>query len=136
MGSPRYMSPEQIASEIGQVDHRTDIYSLGVTLYEMLTLKPAFDAEQRDRIFADVLQKDPKAPRRINPRIPLDLQNDLSEGDGKGRGTPLSEGIRFGRRPASIRQPDVRSMHDELGYLAKDFVGANVIDLWQPLRRY
>ncbi len=74
MGSPRYMSPEQISSDFGEVDHRTDIYSLGVTLYEMMTLERAFDGDERDRIFTQVLQKDPKAPRKVDSRIPRDLE--------------------------------------------------------------
>ncbi|MCA9171025.1 MAG: SUMF1/EgtB/PvdO family nonheme iron enzyme, partial [Planctomycetales bacterium] len=74
MGSPRYMSPEQVSAHLGKIDHRTDIYSLGATLYELTTLKPAFGGNRRDHVLSDVLQKDPKAPRQINPRIPLDLQ--------------------------------------------------------------
>ena len=73
MGSPRYMSPEQISAEAGEVDHRADIYSLGVTLYELITLKPAYDAKERDRIFSQILNKEPEAPRRVNAKIPVDL---------------------------------------------------------------
>lgn len=74
MGSPRYMSPEQVSVEGSAVDHRADIYSLGVTLYELITLRPAFDAIERDRILNQVLQKEPAAARNINPRVPTDLE--------------------------------------------------------------
>ncbi|MCA9213751.1 MAG: protein kinase [Planctomycetales bacterium] len=74
MGSPRYMSPEQISAEDGEVDHRADIYSLGVTLYELITLKPAYDAKERDRIFSQILNKEPEAPRKVNAKIPVDLE--------------------------------------------------------------
>ena len=74
MGSPRYMSPEQISAEAGEVDHRADIYSLGVTLYELITLKPAYNAKERDRIFSQILNKEPEAPRKINAKIPIDLE--------------------------------------------------------------
>ena len=73
MGSPRYMSPEQISDE-KKVDHRTDIYALGVTLYELITLKQAFGGNERERVFSDILNTEPKSPRKIDNRIPLDLQ--------------------------------------------------------------
>lgn len=74
MGSPRYMSPEQISAEAGEVDHRADIYSLGVTLYELITLRPAYDATERDRIFSQILNREPEAPRKLNAKIPVDLE--------------------------------------------------------------
>ena len=75
MGSPRYMSPEQISVETGdEVDHRSDIYSLGVTLYELITLQPAYDAKERDRIYSQILNKEPTAPRKINTKVPADLE--------------------------------------------------------------
>lgn len=73
-GTLRYMSPEQALAQHGLVDHRTDIYSLGVTLYEMLTLAPAFDAPNRHAILRQISQEEPLAPRKRNPAIPLDLE--------------------------------------------------------------
>jgi tetratricopeptide (TPR) repeat protein len=74
MGSPWYMSPEQIAAGRAPLDHRTDIYSLGATLYEALTLQPPFRGERRDQIIAQILHKEPKTPRAIDGKIPLDLE--------------------------------------------------------------
>lgn len=74
LGTPAYMSPEQITAGRTPLDHRTDIYSLGATLYEMLTLQPPFQGERRDQVLAQILHKDPIAPRRINRRIPIDLE--------------------------------------------------------------
>lgn len=51
VGTALYMSPEQLMAKRIGVDHRTDIYSLGVTLYEMLTLAPPFKAENRQELF-------------------------------------------------------------------------------------
>jgi tetratricopeptide (TPR) repeat protein len=74
VGTPAYMSPEQVTSGRVPVDHRTDIYSLGATLYELLTLRPPFVAEGRDRLLAMVIQKEPPPPRSLDGRIPRDLE--------------------------------------------------------------
>ena len=74
VGTLRYMSPEQVRAERGGVDKATDIYSLGVTLYELLTLRPAFSASSRQEMVQRILHDDPVRPRRINPSIPRDLE--------------------------------------------------------------
>ncbi len=74
MGTIRYMSPEQAAGRSRFLDHRTDIYSLGITLYEMATLTRAFDMEHRDEFLACIASLEPKAPRRLNDSIPVDLE--------------------------------------------------------------
>jgi serine/threonine protein kinase len=74
VGTPAYTSPEQITAGRIPVDHRTDIYSLGATLYELLTLQPPFTGKQRDQILAQIVQKEPKAPRKLNKQVPVDLE--------------------------------------------------------------
>jgi serine/threonine protein kinase/Flp pilus assembly protein TadD len=74
MGTPAYMSPEQVASGRMKLDHRTDVYSLGAVLYEMLCQRRPFPGESREEILGGILTKDPRPPRRFNPRIPLDLE--------------------------------------------------------------
>jgi tetratricopeptide (TPR) repeat protein len=74
VGSPMYMSPEQIAAGRAPLDHRTDIYSLGATLYELLTLQPPFPGARRDQVIAQIIGKEPKPPRSLNRRIPPDLE--------------------------------------------------------------
>jgi serine/threonine protein kinase len=78
VGTPAYMSPEQVTAGRVPVDHRTDIYSLGATLYELLTLRPPFRADGRDRLLAMVIQKEPSAPRSIDPKVPRDLRRSVS----------------------------------------------------------
>ena len=70
----RYMSPEQALAKRVIVDHRTDIYSLGVTLYELLTLHPAFDGADRQELLRQIAFEEPTPPRKLNPAIPLDLE--------------------------------------------------------------
>ena len=71
LGTLRYMSPEQV---VGEFDHRSDVYSLGLTLYELLTFRPAHDASIRSRIVEQISEASPKSPRSINPAIPQDLE--------------------------------------------------------------
>jgi serine/threonine protein kinase len=74
VGTPAYMSPEQITAGRTPLDHRTDIYSFGATMYELLTLHPPFSGERRDQVLAQILHKEPKAPRRLERRVPVDLE--------------------------------------------------------------
>ena len=74
VGTPRYMSPEQARGREAPSDHRTDIYSLGATFYEVLTLTPPFAGKTAQQVIAEILHRDPPPPRRRNPRIPPQLE--------------------------------------------------------------
>jgi tetratricopeptide (TPR) repeat protein len=74
VGTLRYMSPEQALAHPGEVDHRTDIYSLGATLYELLTLEPAFDGRRREELLRQVAFEEPLPPRRLSRAIPGELE--------------------------------------------------------------
>ena len=74
LGTARYMSPEQIEGKRVILDHRTDIYSLGVTLYELLTLQLPFEADNRQELFRQIAFEEPTRPHRITPSIPEDLE--------------------------------------------------------------
>jgi serine/threonine protein kinase len=63
LGTLRYMSPEQALARHGVVDHRTDIYSLGTTLYEVLTGQPAVEGQDRQLILRRIADEEPRPPR-------------------------------------------------------------------------
>ncbi|HVK09604.1 MAG TPA: serine/threonine-protein kinase, partial [Gemmataceae bacterium] len=72
VGTLRYMSPEQ-ALRPTQVDHRSDVYSLGVTLYEMLTLRAAFPAEGREELLRQIADREPPSARAADRTVPPEL---------------------------------------------------------------
>jgi serine/threonine protein kinase/Tfp pilus assembly protein PilF len=74
MGTLRYMSPEQALAKRIPIDHRTDIYSLGVTLYELLTLEPVFSGRDRQELLQQIAFEEPRPPRRRNKSIPAELE--------------------------------------------------------------
>jgi WD40 repeat protein/serine/threonine protein kinase len=74
VGTLRYMSPEQARARRAVVDHRTDVYSLGVTLYELLTLKPAFDGADRPELLRQIALDEPTRPRCRDRTVPPELE--------------------------------------------------------------
>lgn len=74
VGTLRYMSPEQAQGQRASVDHRTDVYSLGATLYELLTLCPLFPAEDRAALLYQILHEDPRPPHLVEPAVPRELE--------------------------------------------------------------
>jgi serine/threonine protein kinase len=73
LGTPAYMSPEQAAGQSHHVDGRTDVYSLGVILYELLTGERPFRGTPH-MLLHHVVHEDPQPPRKLDPCIPRDLE--------------------------------------------------------------
>lgn len=74
VGTLRYMSPEQLNGKRALIDQRTDLYSLGATLYELLCLQPVFAANDHQQLLHNVLYDDPKPLRQMNRLIPVELE--------------------------------------------------------------
>ncbi len=76
-GSPQYMSPEQALRREAPIDERTDVYSLAVTLYELLTLRLPYDGETSPELLRALLAGDVIPPRSVDPSIPRALEQVL-----------------------------------------------------------
>jgi serine/threonine protein kinase len=74
IGTLRYMSPEQALAKRVLIDHRSDIYSLGATLYELLTLQPMFAGRDREELLRQIALDEPPPPQSLNKNIPRELE--------------------------------------------------------------
>lgn len=73
-GTPRYMSPEQVQGRAHRVDGRTDIYSLGVMLYEMLCGRPPFNSKITQELLRQICEDPPQPPRQLVRGLPVELE--------------------------------------------------------------
>ena len=99
MGTPRYMSPEQAASLRQPVDRRTDVYSLGATLYELATGRPLFESAMPHLVIAQILTEEPARPRQVRPALPRDLETVILNCLAKEPLQAVPECSRAGRGP-------------------------------------
>ena len=83
LGTLRYMSPEQAGGRAVVLDQRTDVYSLAVTLYELLTLERALPGETRGELLHQIGSVDPRPPRSIDRNVPPELETILLKAAAK-----------------------------------------------------
>jgi tetratricopeptide (TPR) repeat protein len=113
VGTLRYMSPEQALARHAEVDHRTDLYSLGVTLYELLTLQPAIRGRDPHDLIEMIVHREPAPPRSLNPTVPAELETVVLKAMAKlpreryGTAASLADDLeRFlANRPVLARRP-------------------------------
>jgi serine/threonine protein kinase/Tfp pilus assembly protein PilF len=116
LGTLRYMSPEQALAKHGLVDHRTDVYSLGATLYELLTLRPAVDGADKQEILKKIAFEEPAALRRLDPAVPAELETVTlkalakTPGDRYATARELAEDLRrwLGDQTIKAKPPTLR----------------------------
>jgi tetratricopeptide (TPR) repeat protein len=113
LGTLRYMSPEQALAKPGGTDHRTDVYSLGVSLYELVTFRSPFSGRDRQELLRRIAFDEPAPPRRVNPAVPADLEKVIQKALAKepaeryGSAQELADDLRrlLDDRPVLARRP-------------------------------
>ncbi len=99
VGTLRYMAPERFE---GQGDARADVYALGLTLYELLAFRPAFDETDRAGLIRQVTQEEPPRLRKLNRAVPARPGDDRPQGDRPRAGAAVRDGRGAGGRPAAV----------------------------------
>ena len=102
LGTLRYMSPEQALANRGMVDQRTDVYSLGATMYELITLHPPFEGSNRQDLLRRIAQDEPRRPSLTQDRDPARPGNDRFEGHCQRPREPLHHRGGAGSRSRTI----------------------------------
>lgn len=97
LGTLRYMSPEQVSGSQSSIDERTDVYSLGVTLYEVLSLTPAYGGDNEPELLRRIAFDEPPRLRQINQRIPKDLETIVAKAIEKRAADRYSSALEFAK---------------------------------------
>ena len=104
MGTPAYMAPEQLMANRVKLDRRADIYSLGATIYECLTLRRPFEAETREALYQAIQYKDVENPEALNSAIGKDLRVVLATAMEKDRDRRYQTALELAEELRRVRQ--------------------------------
>lgn len=104
IGSLHYLSPEQIRGENDAVDVATDVYGLGATLYELLTLQLPFQAANREGVMQKILEGRPAPPRKLNSTISWDAETVCLTAMDRDRARRYNSAAQFARDAANVLQ--------------------------------
>jgi WD40 repeat protein len=116
------MSPEQALGRRRALDHRTDVYSLGATLYELLSLEPAFGGDDRQELLRRIASEEPRPARRLNAAVPADLETVVAKAMAKA---------------PDERYATARDLADDLRRFLEDRpIRARRPSLWQKGRKW
>jgi WD40 repeat protein len=116
VGTLRYLAPERFQ---GQADAGSDQYALGLTLYELLTLRPAFDESDKNMLVAQVMHAEPPRPQQLEPEVPRDLETIV---------------LKALERDPGRRYPTVTELADDLRrFVAGEPIQARRVSVWQRL---
>jgi serine/threonine protein kinase/Flp pilus assembly protein TadD len=118
-GTLRYMAPERFD---GRSDARSDVYALGATLYEMLTLRPAFAGDDQLRLIDRILHEPPTPPRQLDRQVPRDLETIVLKALAKAPGDRYAT--------ADAMAEDLRRFLDDRTILARRSTGAEQVWRW------
>jgi serine/threonine-protein kinase len=121
LGTPHYMSPEQARGEVQSLDRRADVYSLGATLYYLLTGKASVPGENALEVLSNIATAEPLAPRAIDRDVPADLE---------------AITLKCLEKDRSARYDSARALAEDLDrFLRGDPVFARPVGAWVRLRR-
>jgi serine/threonine protein kinase len=137
MGTLRYMSPEQAGGQRIAVDARTDVYSLGATLYELLTLETLFDGDDYQMLLRQILNDEPRPPRTLDRAIPPELETIVLKAVSKNAADRYAAAQEFAddlerfldNRPILARRATLPQRVRKWGQRHPSFVAASVVAL-------
>ena len=121
LGTPRYMAPEQAQGDAAKLDRRADVYSLGATLYHLVTGEPAVPGDTIAEVIHNLITAEPRPLRAIDPSIPIDLEAIV---------------LKCLEKERAARYDSARALADDLDrFLNGEPVLARPADTWYRLRK-